>query len=69
MAHHHNHAHAQPDGDFDIDPVCGMKVDRKAQKPFAEYEGRTYRFCAQGCLTKFTADPARYLEPREPDPP
>ena len=30
MAHHHNHAHAQPDGDFDIDPVCGMKVDRKS---------------------------------------
>ena len=67
--HHHHHHHGPSDGDFDIDPVCGMKVDRKADKPAATHDGRVYRFCSQGCHTKFAADPARYLEPREPDPP
>ncbi|WP_272886724.1 heavy metal translocating P-type ATPase [Phenylobacterium aquaticum] len=72
MSHDH-HAHAHPMADaadgFDIDPVCGMKVDPKADKPSAEHEGRLYRFCCNGCRTKFLADPDKYLSPREPDPP
>ncbi|MCI3131707.1 heavy metal translocating P-type ATPase [Phenylobacterium aquaticum] len=46
-----------------------MKVDPKADKPSAEHEGRLYRFCCNGCRTKFLADPDKYLSPREPDPP
>ncbi len=43
------------------DPVCGMRVT-EASPHQCEHEGQTYRFCGAGCLRKFTADPARYLE-------
>jgi Cu+-exporting ATPase len=72
MSHdHHAMAPSTPDAadGFDIDPVCGMKVDPKADKPSAEHAGRLYRFCCNGCRTKFLADPDKYLSPREPDPP
>jgi Cu+-exporting ATPase len=46
-----------------IDPVCGMSVDIHAGKPRAEHGGRTWHFCSQGCHTKFTAEPARFLDP------
>ena len=45
------------------DPVCGMTVDRRKDKPRTELSGKTYFFCGNGCKTKFDADPARYLEP------
>ena len=47
------------------DPVCGMTVDPKGAKHQAVHEGHAYYFCCAGCLTKFEADPARYLE-KEP---
>ena len=37
------------------DPVCGMRVDRRAGKPTSVYEGRTYYFCGEGCKAKFEA--------------
>ena len=41
------------------DPVCGMTV--KADSPHhARHAGIEYRFCSQGCLTKFLADVERY---------
>ena len=44
-----------------IDPVCGMSVtDRSAHR--AHYGARDYYFCSAGCLTKFKADPARYVD-------
>jgi Cu+-exporting ATPase len=43
------------------DPVCGMKVDIGALGPSFEHRGETYRFCSEGCRTKFAADPERYL--------
>ncbi len=52
-----------------IDPVCGMKVDPKARKPFYQHGGHTYHFCSDGCRSKFAADPARYLDKKgEPEP-
>jgi len=43
------------------DPVCGMSVDpAKAAGSFA-FEGRTYHFCSQHCLSAFKAEPRRYL--------
>ncbi|MGA0601811.1 heavy metal translocating P-type ATPase [Caulobacter sp. KR2-114] len=51
------------------DPVCGMTVRLDAGKPSAEHDGRTFHFCCEGCRTKFTADPDRYLSPRAPEPP
>jgi P-type Cu+ transporter len=44
-----------------IDPVCGMKVDPHRTKHRAQYGGRTYYFCSEGCRNKFSATPERYL--------
>ncbi len=42
------------------DPVCGMQV--KETSPHRHvHAGEEYRFCCAGCLTKFLADPERYL--------
>ena len=46
------------------DPVCGMRVDPAKAAGRHEHKGRTYYFCSQGCLTKFKADPERYLAPK-----
>ena len=44
------------------DPVCGMRVDRRAGKPTSVYEGRTYYFCGEGCKARFEAEPAHYVD-------
>jgi len=66
-AEHHHHHHNAPAAGGATDPVCGMSVDPAAAKHSAEYGGQTYYFCCNGCKTKFTADPDKYLKPREPD--
>lgn len=48
------------------DPVCGMTVDPDAGKPTAEHDGRTYHFCAAGCMKKFEADPEAYRTATDP---
>jgi Cu+-exporting ATPase len=51
------------------DPVCGMKLDIGARGPSYTHAGETYRFCSEGCRTKFAADPERYLTRQgEPKP-
>ena len=44
------------------DPVCGMTVDRGADKPTSTYAGHTYYFCGEGCKAKFEAEPERYVD-------
>src|SRR6266700_7943292 len=44
-----------------VDPVCGMKVDPHATAHRHSYQGRTYHFCSAGCLSKFAANPTKYL--------
>lgn len=47
------------------DPVCGMKVP--AHSPHAaEYAGRRYVFCCNGCRTRFLSDPAQFASARGP---
>ncbi|MGC9018554.1 MAG: YHS domain-containing protein [Candidatus Bipolaricaulaceae bacterium] len=46
----------------EIDPVCGMEVDPAKAPAKAEYEGRTYYFCAPSCKAAFEKDPERYLK-------
>ncbi|MFW5326171.1 heavy metal translocating P-type ATPase [Pseudomonas aeruginosa] len=59
--HDHSHQHEQPDGS-QRDPVCGMAVPPDSR--FREqYQGQTYRFCSEKCLTKFQAEPAQYVAP------
>ncbi len=42
------------------DPVCGMDV-KEDPKHFSEHQGQRYHFCSEGCLTKFSASPEKYL--------
>jgi len=46
------------------DPVCNMDVDPATARGSAEYNGHTYYFCSPGCVTRFNADPQKYLGPR-----
>ena len=43
-----------------IDPVCGMQVDPCKTELTAEYEGKSFYFCAPGCLKAFEENPAKY---------
>ena len=46
------------------DLVCGMDVNEneaKAKGLTAEYQGRTYYFCAPGCKRAFEQDPQQYV--------
>lgn len=44
-----------------IDPVCGMAVDEQSPY-FAEFDGKSYRFCSNHCREAFVADAGRYVE-------
>ena len=43
------------------DPVCGMVVSRLTAVAEAEFQSRTYYFCARECRDAFLADPQLYL--------
>jgi P-type Cu+ transporter len=71
MNGHEHHHHAAPDVDASKsarDPVCGMTVDPAKSPHRTEHDGATFHFCSAGCLSKFTADPARYLQPGSAGP-
>ena len=65
----HNAPASSPDGVSEtatnltsaVDPVCGMKVNPATTAHRATHDGVHYHFCSSGCLSKFTADPAKYL--------
>ena len=46
-----------------------MIVDPQTARFKHDHGGRTYYFCAQGCLDRFAADPAKYLGERTSAPP
>jgi Cu+-exporting ATPase len=58
---------AEPTKTLATDPVCGMTVE-PAKAASLEHEGTKFYFCCQGCVTKFRADPAKYLEPKSAAP-
>ncbi len=47
---------------YATDPVCGMTVDAVHPAAKAEYGGRTYFFCCEGCADKFLASPHAYVK-------
>jgi len=49
------------------DPVCGMTVD-PARAASVDHNGKEFYLCCQGCVTKFQADPAKYLQPMQAAP-
>ena len=56
----HPSTDAQAKTNTHIDPVCGMTV--KPDSPLRhEYNGKAYLFCSSKCLTKFSANPDKYL--------
>ncbi len=61
-----HHYHRAPAVGGAADPVCGMSVDPATAKHHADYQGKTYYFCCNGCRTKFAADPEKYLGKRAP---
>src|SRR5471030_947248 len=69
IAHHNQSPHAachRSAPENARDPVCGMLVDPATAKHKTSHGGQAFFFCSAGCLAKFTADPARYLEPVKP---
>ena len=44
-----------------IDPVCKMEVDEKTAQFKADYQGKTYYFCAPGCKKAFEKEPEKFL--------
>ena len=52
---------AAPSQLMEKDPVCGMDVDPHTAKHRAEFEGKTYYFCAAGCRQKFLSHPKQYI--------
>ena len=46
---------------FEIDPVCGMKVNPQTSQLHYDYGTKTYYFCGPSCRTKFIDAPAKYL--------
>ena len=60
-AHMHSHRLSTEES-FVKDPVCGMKVNPTSAKYSCEHDGRQYFFCGQRCLTKFQAEPTKYLQ-------
>jgi YHS domain-containing protein len=64
----HQHASAPAAGRV-IDPVCGMTVNPQATPHKHTHHGTPYFFCSAGCRTKFTAEPAKYLDGKaKPEP-
>lgn len=65
MASEHMHHHHEPALAVKTkDPVCGMSVNRESPRGgHFEHQGETYYFCNPKCRERFSADPAKYLQP------
>jgi len=48
-----------------VDPVCQMEVDPDTTTPKAEYQGKTYYFCAPGCKVQFEKNPEKYSQEQD----
>lgn len=46
---------------FKIDPVCHMHVASNKQSLTLEYQGITYHFCSDHCMSLFRAAPERFI--------
>jgi len=50
------------------DPVCGMQVkedEARSKGLTSEYEGKTYYFCAPGCMREFEQNPDQFVSQQE----
>ncbi|MGE5607844.1 MAG: YHS domain-containing protein [Bacillota bacterium] len=42
-------------------PCRGHKIEVTATTPHAQYAGRTYYFCSDGCRDTFLSNPEKYV--------
>lgn len=47
--------------EYEIDPVCEMKVDPQNPPFRASYKGKTYYFCSKICKDVFQRYPDKYI--------
>jgi YHS domain-containing protein len=45
----------------EIDPVCGMEVDRGTAAGASHFDGTRYYFCSEECKLSFDASPDEYV--------
>ena len=50
--------------DYDVDPVCRMKVSKEGNMPPFMFHSHAYHFCADSCRKAFMANPEKYLKPK-----
>jgi YHS domain-containing protein len=43
-----------------VDPVCGMRVEKKNSPGSSKFEGQKYYFCSVECKKEFEDDPSRF---------
>jgi Cu+-exporting ATPase len=67
-AHQHDVGQADEHGTFLLDPVCGMKVDKRTAQHRFDLGGTPYYFCSARCRDRFAANPDLYLNPPKHDP-
>ncbi len=53
---------SQPAPALAKDPVCGMMVDPARAAGKFDYKGKAYYFCNPRCVSRFQAEPEKYLE-------
>ena len=46
---------------MEVDPVCGMSVQRAKAACSADWNGETHWFCVAACRDRFLAEPQRYV--------
>jgi P-type Cu+ transporter len=63
----HGHSDHHSNGKATVrDPVCGMNVDPATSQHRFDYRSETFHFCSADCLTKFAAEPQKYLDDSKP---
>jgi P-type Cu+ transporter len=65
----HNHSNNSTPNGSEIDPVCGMTIDREKAVGPVRHEGREVYFCSQSCREKFESEPERYVAGSHPHSP
>ncbi len=48
--------------EYEIDPVCEMKVDLQNPPYKVSYKGKTYYFCSEVCKHLFERVPEQYVK-------
>ena len=47
---------------FEVDPVCGMKVNPLTPPFTVTYQDKTYYFCSELCKRLFEREPDKYIQ-------